>query len=173
MLCKCGCGRDAGLYKSSFSALGIVAGEPKVYLKGHFRKGKHTAQCSKGHIRTPTNTNAGGKCRICANTNGKRSNRKHKEKNNKKHRDAYRKIRREVLEHYGHHCDCCGETREEFLALDHVHGGGNQHRKTITCNSVTVWVYKNNYPEGFRLLCHNCNFSLGAYGYCPHSKETQ
>jgi hypothetical protein len=54
-----------------------------------------------------------------------------------------------------------------------MHGGGNQHRKTIKCNSVTVWVYKNSYPEGFRLLCHNCNFSLGAYGYCPHNKEIQ
>ena len=63
MLCKCGCGKDAGLYKSSFSAVGIVAGEPKIYLKGHFRKGKRTLKCSKGHVRTAANTNAGGKCR--------------------------------------------------------------------------------------------------------------
>lgn len=173
MLCGCGCGQDAGLYKSSFAAQNIVAGEPKIYLKGHGTKGKHKPSCINGHDMVAENLNTQGKCKACHLMFSRKSGQKHKETRNKKNRNNYRKVRRAVLEHYGHCCACCGETREEFLALDHVHGGGNQHRKTITCNSVTVWVYKNNYPEGFRLLCHNCNFSLGAYGYCPHTKETQ
>ena len=172
MLCKCGCGKDAGLYKSSFYAVGIVAGEPKIYLKGHFRKGKRTSHCSRGHERIPGNDNSVGKCRICANIRGKESNHKHKEKINENHRIKRQEIRKAVLEHYGHKCNCCGEPRNEFLALDHINGGGNKHRKEIKC-PVILWIYRNNYPEGFRLLCHNCNFSLGAYGYCPHSKETQ
>jgi hypothetical protein len=27
---------------------------------------------------------------------------------------------------------------------------------------------QNSYPTGYRVLCHNCNFALGHYGYCPH-----
>ena len=34
---------------------------------------------------------------------------------------------------------------------------------------VVYWAIKHNFPDELRLLCHNCNFSLGAYGYCPHS----
>ncbi len=30
------------------------------------------------------------------------------------------------------------------------------------------WLYRNNWPDGFRILYHNCNQSLGSYGYCPH-----
>jgi len=33
------------------------------------------------------------------------------------------------------------------------------------------WLKQNNFPEGFRVLCINCNFSLGIYGYCPHEKQ--
>lgn len=36
---------------------------------------------------------------------------------------------------------------------------------------ITLWLKKNNYPPGFRVLCMNCNFSLGMRGYCPHQKE--
>ena len=25
--------------------------------------------------------------------------------------------------------------------------------------------------DKYRLLCHNCNQSMGWYGYCPHQKE--
>ena len=30
---------------------------------------------------------------------------------------------------------------------------------------------KNNYPEGFQVLCSNCNFAKGKYGSCPHTWE--
>ena len=33
--CDCGCGGDAGYYKSSNRAAGIVAGDPKKYIMGH------------------------------------------------------------------------------------------------------------------------------------------
>lgn len=173
MLCKCGCGRDAGIYKSSFAAVGIVAGEPKIYLKGHFRKGKHALFCSKGHAMSLENADTQGKCRACHKVFSNNYFKKNREKINQRNREDYQRIRKEVLEHYGNKCACCGECNAEFLALDHVEGGGNKHRKSIKCKSVTIWVYKNNYPDGFRLLCHNCNFALGAYGYCPHQRRTQ
>jgi hypothetical protein len=79
--------------------------------------------------------------------------------------------RKVVLDHYGHRCACCGEKRFEFLAVDHINGGGGKHRKQIH-RSIESWLIKNNFPDGFRLLCHNCNMSLGRYGYCPHQTET-
>ncbi len=70
---------------------------------------------------------------------------------------------------YGGKCACCGEDRPEFLGIDHINGGGNKHRKEEGIHSLSRWLRKNKYPEGFRVLCHNCNISIGSYGYCPHT----
>ncbi len=70
---------------------------------------------------------------------------------------------------YGGCCTCCGETQPEFLAIDHIDGGGGQHRKTIG-GGIVAYLIKNKFPDGFRVLCHNCNMALGIYGYCPHTK---
>ena len=84
------------------------------------------------------------------------------------------KLRQDVLTAYGNACGCCGETHAEFLAMDHVNGNGNRHRKSIKREGGTkfyLWLRQNNYPIGYRILCHNCNVSLGMYGYCPHKQE--
>ena len=68
-------------------------------------------------------------------------------------------------------CACCGESAIEFLCMDHINGGGEKHRKEVGAGvKLYRWLIKNNYPEGFRVLCHNCNSALGFYGYCPHHK---
>lgn len=56
--------------------------------------------------------------------------------------------------------------------IDHVNGGGNAHRRSIGgTTACTVrfyrWLEVNNYPEGFQVLCHNCNFAK-SHGGCPH-----
>src|SRR5258706_14541763 len=43
-----------------------------------------------------------------------------------------RQSRERGLDAYGGKCECCGETRREFLTIDHIHGGGQRHRKTLT-----------------------------------------
>jgi len=68
-------------------------------------------------------------------------------------------------------CACCGETIYEFLCVDHINGGGGKHRLEIGGGKIARWLISNNYPEGFRILCHNCNQSLGLYGHCPHNKK--
>jgi hypothetical protein len=68
-------------------------------------------------------------------------------------------------------CACCGETSEEFLAIDHTNGGGNRHRKAINFSPIYQWLKSNKYPMGYRVLCHDCNMSFAFYGYCPHDKE--
>lgn len=87
----------------------------------------------------------------------------------------YRKaLRAEVLLAYGGKCDCCGEHRPEFLALDHRDGGGTKERKASAANTSTG-MYRiardEGFPIRFRLLCHNCNCARGWYGVCPHETE--
>jgi hypothetical protein len=77
-----------------------------------------------------------------------------------------------VLNHYGGKCACCGEDTYEFLAIDHINGGGNEQRKVVGGGDGMVrWLIKNNYPEGFQVLCHNCNMAKGFYEECPHKRK--
>ncbi len=81
-----------------------------------------------------------------------------------------RKTRLMVIAHYGGKCECCGETTIQFLGIDHINGDGAEHRRKIGKGPIYFWLKRNNYPPGFRVLCHNCNLSIGFYGYCPHKE---
>jgi hypothetical protein len=78
-------------------------------------------------------------------------------------------LRQEVISHYGGVCVCCGETRTEFLALDHRNNDGASHRKVV--KKVYQWAKDNNYPDMLQILCHNCNLAKAFYGACPHERE--
>ncbi len=89
----------------------------------------------------------------------------------KQHHNA---LRLEILHYYSKdsmQCACCGEDILYFLAIDHINGGGNKHYKELIEKGTTLdqYLINNNFPPGYRILCHNCNSSLGAYGYCPHN----
>lgn len=93
-----------------------------------------------------------------------------------KKKKCEQQLRLAALVHYGGSppkCACCGELHIEFLTIDHINGDGAEHRRKMGSNSSRIgrWLKKMNYPDGFRVLCYNCNCSIGAYGYCPHSKE--
>lgn len=102
-----------------------------------------------------------------------------RERNRDNQRRYYKRVRKEArieaLEHYGGKCFCCGETLYEFLAVHHIDGGGNKHRKSLGYGSGDFcrWLKKNGWPEGYRTSCHNCNSALGFYGYCPHQTPCQ
>ena len=96
-----------------------------------------------------------------------------RDKANQYHKTHREKVRREVLLHYGNKCVCCGESIFEFLTLDHINGHGNEHRKAITGykgGRIWQWLKDNNYPEGFQVLCYNCNCAKGKSGICPHER---
>lgn len=86
----------------------------------------------------------------------------------------YRRLRLEAIEQYGGKCVCCGEGRIQFLCIDHIHGGGGKHRGELWKKHLTIYEFlkKENYPDAYRVLCHNCNMSIGFYGYCPHQVES-
>lgn len=97
---------------------------------------------------------------------------KHREKNLLRSNENHKKLRYEILSHYSHgtpKCECCGESIIEFLALDHINGGGEKERKKIG-NSYRLYAYlkRNNFPDGYRVLCHNCNQATSWGRICPH-----
>jgi hypothetical protein len=78
--------------------------------------------------------------------------------------------RRKCIEHYSKGktcCELCGESDYDVLTIDHINGGGNQHRIKIS-RHVADFLIKNNFPEGYRILCMNCNIKearrKGFYG---------
>lgn len=96
---------------------------------------------------------------------------KHKEYYIKYDKQRRMNSRNIVIQYYGGKCACCNEQTIEFLAIDHIGGGGCHHRKIIRNDNICAWIIRNNFPDGFRVLCHNCNSSYGYYGYCPHNQN--
>lgn len=97
----------------------------------------------------------------------------HKETISKYNKRYVDKLRNEVFDAYGGaYCGCCGEAHREFLTVDHAKGDGAAHRRSIGrgAHTLYLWLKRNKYPPGFRILCMNCNFSHGMLGYCPHEK---
>lgn len=95
---------------------------------------------------------------------------------NKEKLNIYRKkwnsdLRAECFSAYGAKCVCCGEACPEFLTVDHTEGGGTKERRLLGRSGISFYYHlkKEGWPQdGYRLLCMNCNFSLGRCGYCPH-----
>lgn len=84
-------------------------------------------------------------------------------------------LKKAALQAYGGEwCQCCGEKHIEFLTIDHLNGNGAAHRKQMggSGNSLYQWLKQHSYPLGFRVLCLNCNGSLGFNGYCPHERKS-
>jgi hypothetical protein len=90
------------------------------------------------------------------------------------HQEWRLRLRQEVLSHYAQGtpaCKCCGETIECFLTLDHRDGGGRKHREEVRRQGTLmyVWLKRHGFPEGFDVLCFNCNCGRHINGgVCPH-----
>ena len=83
------------------------------------------------------------------------------------HRRYYRRLRLEVLAHYSlaeePECIRCGTNDIDVLQIDHIDNNGSQHRK-IAGHGVHLylWFKRNGYPEGFQIMCANCNLKKKA-----------
>jgi len=94
----------------------------------------------------------------------------------------HQQLKDEVFTAYGGYvCACCGEDQPEFLSIDHKNNDGAAHRKSLqtsTQRGTGGWVMylqlrKLGFPEGYQVLCMNCNWGKRRTGICPHKKETQ
>lgn len=131
--------------------------------------GQRQPECGRGHPNTPDSRASNGGCQECKNTRARERYQERLEWERNKSTAKHRRSRLKVLEHYGRRCYCpgCSVTTPEFLAVEHIHGGGSAHRKKVY--NIYAWLIRNNFPEGFELLCHNCNCAKGFYGNCPHN----
>jgi hypothetical protein len=77
-----------------------------------------------------------------------------------------------IWEHYSHgdiKCACCEEREEMFMTLDHVDGGGRADFQKYPGYGFYLKLIRDNYPDGYRILCMNCNFGRHRNGgMCPH-----
>ena len=72
-------------------------------------------------------------------------------------------------------CNCCGEnSHTDFLNVDHIDGKKHlpQEEQKLGGNNLNRWLKRNNYPDGFQILCWNCNLAKGLFGVCPHKEVT-
>lgn len=92
---------------------------------------------------------------------------RNRERLNAQTNEFRRKIKIEVLAHYsGTNPPQCvnlfGEhlvpyTNLDALSIDHVNGCGKQHRKEVK-RDFYVWLKRNGFPDGYQVLCMNCQF---------------
>lgn len=85
-------------------------------------------------------------------------------------RNYRRKLKEQILRHYSSNLKCSGWNGIECpfhcsdiraLTIDHINGGGLNHRKKIKCVNGTGfyrWLRDNDYPSDFQVLCMNCQF---------------
>lgn len=102
-----------------------------------------------------------------------------------KSKERRQRLKLAALNAYGGpRCACCGELHLEFLTIDHIEKNGAEHRRemleergwnadsrSMSGSHMYLWLRQKGYPPGFRVLCFNCNFALGHFGYCPHQKS--
>lgn len=56
-------------------------------------------------------------------------------------------------------CIRCGFRDVRALSIDHVNDDGAEHRRTDpTALRIYVWLVKHKYPDGFQVLCMNCQW---------------
>ena len=98
-----------------------------------------------------------------------------KKEENPDFQNEKRRMRKlKILNHYSKGtlvCACCQESEINFLSLDHINGKHELgHDKTYAGAKLYEWIIKNDFPEGFQVLCFNCNFAKGHFGKCPHEE---
>lgn len=87
------------------------------------------------------------------------------------------KLRRLVIGAYSNqanNCSCCGESEFDFLTIDHINGKSTDVRGGASprCGyPLYRWLVRNEFPQGYQVLCMNCNVSKGKRGICAHMRN--
>ena len=96
--------------------------------------------------------------------------RTHKEQDKIYDRNYCLSLKKRVIFHYSNglmkcmnpECEVKGGARDiRSLSIDHLNNGGCKHRRDIGKNGGQVfykWLIDSNYPEGYQVLCMNCQF---------------
>jgi hypothetical protein len=148
-------------------------------------------RCLSRYKRRKDERVARGLCTVCPNhaSDGRKTCGECRARYRRRTNDCNRAVKVRVMAHYGGKCMCpgCGEAAIEFLSIDHINGGGNKHRRELANNRLLPgknvyqvrggvnfyrWLERSGFPEGYRVLCFNCNMARGFHGYCPHERQS-
>jgi len=180
-LCRCGekpvegrrlCSRCAEKMRN-YSREKRRSGWKNKYANEARRRKREAGLCECGATPRPGKKS----CAVCAEkaklyTRKTRQNPEVMKKTLAWNRISYKRLKDNLFEAYGgRKCACCGETRSEFLTIDHLVPAGARHHKTRCGVGLYRWLKKQGYPSGYRVLCMNCNFAIGHFGRCPHEAE--
>lgn len=140
-LCSCGKGREPGR-----SSCRKCLNRQRIYCKNQSAKwrksGKRCTHCGRS-------CSSLALCDICRLKFQERRN------------ENRRKLKNDVFSHYGMKC-VCGIEDLRKLTVDHVEGDGRKHRQSIRKGGGSEdfyrWLRNHNYPEGYQVLCWNCNW---------------
>lgn len=86
-------------------------------------------------------------------------------------RQLWGTYRDQIIDAYGAQCRCCGEPERVFLTIDHVHGGGTAHRRSLGSGNrrMMLQIIADGFPAAYQVLCFNCNIGRSRNGgTCPH-----
>ena len=61
----------------------------------------------------------------------------------------------------------------QFLSLDHPKGGGQEERRVLNSWGAEFGarLIRLGLPDGYQILCFNCNVGDGFFRICPHRLE--
>lgn len=79
-------------------------------------------------------------------------------------RDEQARVKLDVIQGYGGECACCKNDHLPHLTIDHIEGGGSEHRRRENQRSFYRRLRREGFPPGYRVLCFNCNFAAHLNG---------
>ena len=69
-------------------------------------------------------------------------------------------------------CNCCKEHDLRFLTIDHIHGRKSaNHKRELVGIKLYRFLRDDDFPEGYQVLCYNCNSAKSDRGFCPHKRK--
>lgn len=148
----CRCGKPAENGKSYCSSCQNKNRNSAAGFRAEYKKKGLCISCGRERDRAPLLT-----CNKCK----------------KRARDYAKELKITVMTAYGHKCFCCGESKHQFLTIDHVFRDGHKDRLDNNFTAATkFYTYLKNlgFPKDrYRILCFNCNNASFRYGgVCPH-----
>jgi hypothetical protein len=108
-------------------------------------------------------------CIACSKTYGRLKSKKARNNNPLKIKEAVvkseKKFKLQVFQHYCKNkiqCAKCAYEDIRALSIDHMNGEGylhlNEKGNRLKGKHLYRWLFKNNFPTGFQVLCMNCQF---------------
>ena len=80
-------------------------------------------------------------------------------------------LKMEFIIAYGGYCQCCGEDKIELLTVEHIRNNGHNLIYDSNIIQLILILKVKGWPEGYTVLCYNCNLSSKGDRPCCHTEE--